>query len=104
MIVTEAEWLKSLKRYPFEVQSRPSAPFNLIQQAGRLIRSNQCHGEIVIYDRRLLTEGYGTRLLAALPVLPIEQRALPEADKAYLAALKSAAAAVQKEKKRRHKR
>ncbi|WP_433915344.1 hypothetical protein [Serratia symbiotica] len=42
--------------------------------------------------------------MAALPVFPIEQRALPEADKAYLAALKSAAAAAQKEKKRRHKR
>ncbi|MBF1995270.1 ATP-dependent DNA helicase DinG [Serratia symbiotica] len=104
VIVTEAEWLKSLKRYPFEVQSLPSASFNLIQQVGRLIRSNQCHGEIVIYDRRLLTKGYGARLLAALPVFPIEQRALPEADKAYLAALKSAAAAAQKEKKRRHKR
>ncbi len=56
MIITEGEWLKSLKRYPFEVQSLPSASFNLIQQVGRLIRSNQCYGEIVIYDRRLLTK------------------------------------------------
>ncbi|NIG88743.1 MAG: ATP-dependent DNA helicase DinG, partial [Serratia symbiotica] len=96
VIVTEAEWLQSLKRYPFEVQSLPSASFNLIQQVGRLIRSDQCHGEIVIYDRRLLTKGYGSRLLAALPIFPIEQRALPEADKAHLAALKSAAAAAQK--------
>ncbi|WP_240090807.1 ATP-dependent DNA helicase DinG, partial [Proteus mirabilis] len=36
VIVTEGEWLKSLKRYPFEVQSLPSASFNLIQQVGRL--------------------------------------------------------------------
>ncbi|MCU6163161.1 ATP-dependent DNA helicase DinG, partial [Enterobacter bugandensis] len=68
VILTEGEWLKSLNRYPFEVQSLPSASFNLIQQVGRLIRSNQCHGEIVIYDRRLLTKGYGSRLLAALPI------------------------------------
>lgn len=81
VIVTEAEWLKSLKRYSFEVQSLPSASFNLIQLVGRLIRSNQCHGEIVIYDRRLLTKGYGARLLAALPVFPIEQRARPSLTK-----------------------
>ncbi|WP_416261959.1 ATP-dependent DNA helicase DinG [Gibbsiella quercinecans] len=99
VILTEGEWLKSLKRYPFEVQSLPSASFNLIQQVGRLIRSLQCRGEIVIYDRRLLTKNYGARLLAALPVFPIEQRAVPEADKAHLAALKSAAAAAKKEKK-----
>ncbi|ASM11149.1 TPA: ATP-dependent DNA helicase DinG [Serratia marcescens] len=100
VIITEGEWLKSLKRYPFEVQSLPSASFNLIQQVGRLIRSNQCYGEIVIYDRRLLTKNYGSRLLASLPVFPIEQRAVPEPDKAHLAALKSAADAAKKEKKR----
>ena len=69
-------------------------------EVGRLIRSNQCYGEIVIYDRRLLTKNYGSRLLASLPVFPIEQRAVPEADKAHLAALKSAADAAKKEKKR----
>lgn len=79
VILTEGEWLKSLKRYPFEVQSLPSASFNLIQQVGRLIRSNECRGEIVIYDRRLLTKGYGARLLAALPVFPIEQPEMPAA-------------------------
>ncbi|KHN50981.1 ATP-dependent DNA helicase DinG [Pectobacterium fontis] len=77
IIVTEGEWLKSLKRHPFIVQSLPSASFNLIQQVGRLIRSHDCFGEIVIYDRRLLTKGYGAQLLAALPVFPIEQRNMP---------------------------
>lgn len=73
VIITEGDWLKSLKRYPFEVQSLPSASFNLIQQAGRLIRSHECYGEIIIYDKRLLTKNYGKRLLNALPVFPIEQ-------------------------------
>jgi len=77
VILTEGEWLKSLKRYPFEVQSLPSASFNLIQQVGRLIRSHDCFGEIVIYDRRLLTKSYGARLLGALPVFPIEQPPMP---------------------------
>lgn len=99
VILTEGEWLKSLNRYPFEVQSLPNASFNLIQQVGRLIRSNQCHGEIVIYDRRLLTKSYGARLLAALPIFPIEQPEVPEADKAHQAALKSLAKGVKKGKK-----
>ncbi len=80
VIVTEGEWLKSLKRYPFEVQSLPSASFNLIQQVGRLIRSHHCHGEVVIYDRRLLTKNYGSRLLTALPVFPIYQPDIPKAE------------------------
>ncbi|MBJ7221192.1 MULTISPECIES: ATP-dependent DNA helicase DinG [unclassified Brenneria] len=77
VILTEGEWLKSLKRHPFVVQSLPSASFSLIQQVGRLIRSHECFGEIIIYDRRLLTKGYGAQLLAALPVFPIEQRDMP---------------------------
>ncbi|WP_409308894.1 ATP-dependent DNA helicase DinG [Pectobacterium sp. B1J-3] len=77
VILTEGEWLKSLKRHPFVVQSLPSASFSLIQQVGRLIRSHTCFGEIVIYDRRLLSKGYGAQLLAALPVFPIEERAMP---------------------------
>lgn len=94
VILTEGEWLKSLNRYPFEVQSLPSASFALIQQVGRLIRSHQCYGEIVIYDRRLLTKTYGSRLLAALPVFPIEQPEVPagSAPKAKRAAPRRATA------------
>ncbi|CDG97294.1 ATP-dependent DNA helicase DinG [Xenorhabdus bovienii] len=80
VIITESEWLKSLKRYPFEVQSLPSASFSLIQQVGRLIRSHECYGEVVIYDRRLLSKSYGSRLLNALPVFPIEQPDVPSED------------------------
>lgn len=80
VILTEGEWLKTLKRYPFEVQSLPCASFNLIQQVGRLIRSHKCHGEIVIYDRRLITKNYGSRLLGALPAFPIEHRKMPDSD------------------------
>lgn len=78
VVITEGEWLKSLHRYPFEVQSLPSASFNLIQQVGRLIRSHSCRGEIIIYDKRLLTKGYGKRLLDALPVFPISQPPMPD--------------------------
>lgn len=80
VIVTEGEWLRSQQRYPFEIQSLPSASFTLIQQVGRLIRSHQCFGEVVIYDRRLFSKTYGQRLLAALPVFAIEQPEIPPAD------------------------
>lgn len=78
VVITEGEWLKSLNRYPFEVQSLPSASFTLIQQVGRLIRSHHCHGEVVIYDNRLLSKSYGKRLLDALPVFPISQPDVPD--------------------------
>ena len=78
VVITEGEWLRSQNRYPFEVQSLPSASFNLIQQVGRLIRSHGCRGDIVIYDRRLLTKQYGKRLLDALPVFPLLQPDVPE--------------------------
>src|SRR5699024_5465697 len=76
VVITEGEWLNSLDRYPFEVQSLPSASFKLIQQVGRLIRSHGCWGEEVIYDKRLLTKNYGKRLLDALPVFPIRSEEL----------------------------
>ncbi|WNN49700.1 ATP-dependent DNA helicase DinG [Siccibacter colletis] len=78
VVITEGEWLKSLNRYPFEVQSLPSASFNLIQQVGRLIRSHACWGEVIIYDKRLFTKGYGQRLLNALPVFPVSQPEAPD--------------------------
>ncbi|MFK3709718.1 ATP-dependent DNA helicase DinG [Leclercia adecarboxylata] len=81
VVLTEGEWLKSLNRFPFEVQSLPAASFNLIQQVGRLIRSHSCWGEVVIYDKRLLTKNYGKRLLNALPIFPIEQPEVPEVKK-----------------------
>ncbi|QCT20656.1 ATP-dependent DNA helicase DinG [Jejubacter calystegiae] len=84
VVETEGEWLKAHKRYPFEVQSLPSASFNLIQQVGRLIRSHACWGEVVIYDKRLLTKSYGQRLLAALPVFPVLQPPAPEIDSKLL--------------------
>ncbi len=77
VVITEGEWLKSLNRYPFEVQSLPSASFNLIQQVGRLIRSHGCWGSGYL-RQTLADKNYGKRLLDALPVFPIEQPEVPE--------------------------
>ncbi|MCK8245478.1 helicase C-terminal domain-containing protein, partial [Erwinia amylovora] len=98
-ILKEGEWLKSLKRYPFEVQSLPSASFNLIQQVWRLILRHDCFGEIVIYDRRLINKRSGARLLGALPVFPIEQPQMPHGE-----LQKATAAAVGKKTAARRRR
>lgn len=45
----------------------PEAAIALKQGAGRLIRSETDRGLLVVADSRLLTMGYGRRLLAALP-------------------------------------
>lgn len=62
--------------------SVPTMALDLLQGAGRLIRTVQDEGQIVIFDSRLLTKGYGKKILAALP--PARRvGTLPEAN-AYL--------------------
>ena len=41
-------------------------------------KTGGCWGEVIIYDKRLLTKNYGKRLLDALPVFPIERPEAPE--------------------------
>lgn len=45
----------------------PEAAVALKQGAGRLIRRESDRGILVVGDTRLVTMGYGKRLLAALP-------------------------------------
>lgn len=52
---------------PFTDHALPEAAVALKQGAGRLIRHEEDRGLLVIGDRRLLTQSYGPRLLAALP-------------------------------------
>ncbi|MFN3376582.1 MAG: ATP-dependent DNA helicase [Burkholderiaceae bacterium] len=51
----------------FTDHALPEAAVALKQGAGRLIRHEDDRGLLVIGDRRLLTQSYGSRLLAALP-------------------------------------
>ena len=54
-------------RSAFAAYSLPEAAVALKQGAGRLIRSETDVGLLVICDSRLVSMGYGRRLLAALP-------------------------------------
>ncbi len=59
--------LQAEGRSPFADYSVPAAAVALKQGAGRLIRSETDVGVLAICDPRLVTMGYGRRLLAALP-------------------------------------
>ncbi|MGY0193611.1 ATP-dependent DNA helicase [Leptothrix sp. BB-4] len=63
--------LEAQGQSPFDDYFVPEAAVALKQGAGRLIRSETDRGLLVICDTRLLSMGYGRRLLAALPPMPM---------------------------------
>ena len=60
---------------PFGAIQLPAAAMSLKQGAGRLIRSERDRGLLVICDERLVTRGYGKRLRASLPPMPLTRSA-----------------------------
>jgi ATP-dependent DNA helicase DinG len=52
---------------PFAEYSVPVAAITLKQGFGRLLRTKKDAGIVALLDRRVLTKGYGRRLLASLP-------------------------------------
>ena len=67
--LTEAriERIKERGGDPFKEDSLPRAVIRFKQGFGRLIRSSQDTGRVVILDPRVLTTGYGRSFMAALP-------------------------------------
>jgi ATP-dependent DNA helicase DinG len=57
---------------PFAEYSLPEAILKLRQGVGRLIRTRQDSGIVVILDPRILTKSYGQAFLRALPKCPLE--------------------------------
>lgn len=64
---TLSEWLESRGHNAFNLIAIPHALRTLTQFAGRLIRSSNDHGRVIILDSRLLTRRYGKRIIDALP-------------------------------------
>lgn len=67
LVEARAQRLESQGRSPFNDYFVPEAAVALKQGAGRLIRRESDCGVLVVCDTRLLTMGYGRRLMAALP-------------------------------------
>lgn len=72
--LTEAklEEIQSSGGDPFRDYSLPEAILKLRQGIGRLIRSGNDTGSIVILDSRILSKPYGKAFLKALPECPVE--------------------------------
>lgn len=67
LVQARAKRLEETGRSPFNDYFVPEAAVALKQGAGRLIRRETDQGVLVLCDTRLLSMGYGRRLLAALP-------------------------------------
>ncbi len=67
LVEARAQRLETQGRSAFNDYFVPEAAVALKQGAGRLIRRESDQGVLVVCDTRLVTMGYGRRLLAALP-------------------------------------
>lgn len=75
-------YLKEQNVSPFSQESLPRAALKLRQGLGRLIRSENDKGLMILFDRRLVTKSYGKRLEKALPKeLPIQEATIDEMKK-----------------------
>jgi len=77
LVEARSKRLESQGRSPFNDYFVPEAVVALKQGAGRLIRTESDRGVLVVCDNRLVTTGYGRRLIAALP--PMRQLQTAEA-------------------------
>jgi ATP-dependent DNA helicase DinG len=82
VIQARGESLRRAGGDPFSQVQLPQAALALKQGAGRLIRSESDRGVLVLGDERLVTRGYGRRLLASLP--PFKRVATRDEAQAFL--------------------
>ena len=69
-----AEWLRTVGRDPFNELVIPATGIKLLQWTGRAIRTEDDHAAVICYDKRLLLQSYGKRMMAGLPAYRLEQR------------------------------
>ena len=67
LVQARSDRLQAAGRSPFKDYFLPEAAVALKQGAGRLIRRESDRGILVVCDSRLVSMGYGRKLLSALP-------------------------------------
>lgn len=78
--ITEAksELIKQKGGNPFSAYSLPEAIIRFKQGFGRLIRTDQDKGIIIVFDRRIVTTRYGKAFLQSIPPVSIKKYNLDE--------------------------
>jgi len=72
------EYLSTQGKNSFSDFSLPQAVLKFRQGCGRLIRSSEDWGSIIILDKRVLTKGYGKDFIKSLPKQPVLQKPMEE--------------------------
>ncbi|MFD2115924.1 ATP-dependent DNA helicase DinG [Paenibacillus yanchengensis] len=72
LIAAKAELLEQKKQNPFMKLSIPQAVIRFKQGFGRLVRSSQDKGIVILYDTRVIESYYGKHFLYSLPGPKIE--------------------------------
>jgi ATP-dependent DNA helicase DinG len=75
IVRARVQHLKATGGQPFRDYQLPEAALALKQGVGRLIRSEEDAGVVVICDPRLVSRGYGRSMLACLPPMPVTRDA-----------------------------
>ena len=75
LVRARVQYLKQQGQNPFRDYQLPEAALALKQGVGRLIRSEEDRGVVMICDPRLRSRGYGRSLLAVLPPMRMAESA-----------------------------
>ncbi len=67
LVQARHEQIEARGGHPFTEDQLPRAVIRFKQGIGRLIRSHEASGRVVVLDPRIMTKGYGRRFLDALP-------------------------------------